>query len=250
MKPTQNISYLPSLNLIAHRLQIVRASEAAGRCLTASLDFAVQAATHHGIEVQLVKWRVVGDPHYVDHWAVLRDDQSVFDLTRIQVDKSRQLVCKLDSYPANYTDRRIYPAALVLGDYLAAGKPHEARLSTAFIWTCGTKLLRFDLEQAWRRRELHFAQTTLQEAGTFIKCFLMGCFTRWLEDRSQQLLARLHAQPNVSARSMHKLPPWVPAPSALNLQAKTQQVLCNASTLGLAANAHWYNLCTVAIGCL
>jgi hypothetical protein len=241
---------LDCLQPIAKRFQIVQAAEAAGRCLSASLDLATQAAAQHGIAAQLVKWRVLGDLQYVDHWAVLRDEFTVFDLTRVQVDGSRKLVCSLDSYPANFTDQRVYPAGLLLGDYLAMGGAHETRLPTAFLWACGTKLLRFDLAQAWQHRELRFALATLDEAATFVKCFVVGCFTRWLEDRSQELLARLRAQPNVSARSMHKLPPLVPAPMALNLQAKTQQVLYNAGTLGLAANAHWYNLCTVALGCL
>jgi hypothetical protein len=234
---------LRKMDSLARPLRLTRVDEAAGRCLSASLDLAHRALLQHGVALQLVKWCVLGDPHYVDHWAVLRDADSVWDVTRIQVDARRELVYGLDSYPPNFQNRRIYPASLLLAQYTPASTDSSPRLPSHFLWHCGTSLLRFDLGQAWQQRSLSLAWSTALEGGRFLKYFWTASFTRWLEQRSRQLLTRLQAQPTLSARSMHGAHNAAAYP--MTLQRRAKEVMWNASTLTLAANSHVVNLCTV-----
>jgi hypothetical protein len=238
------------LTALAKRLCITSRDEAAGRCLSASLDLAVQARERHGLEVTLVKWRVLGDPHFVDHWAVLHDADTVLDLTRVQVDGRRQLVCALNSYPANFVNQRLYPASVVLADYVASNPTKGSRLSNGFLWACGTALFRFDVTQAWHQRNFSLARAALHEAGTFVKCFATSGLTRWLENRSRQLIENLQAQPNVSARSMRGVVHANPSSQTNGLQVQTKLIFWKASTLSLVANAQWYNVCQMASVCV
>jgi hypothetical protein len=153
------------------------------------------------VDPQLVKWRVKDDPAYVDHWAVLLDADNVVDLTRVQVDGSTKLVCRIGDYPANYVNRRIYPAALLGPAYAARRAPGAARLSNAFLWTCGTTLLRHDLSAALRRREWRGGRAALDEFATFLTCFTFSCLTRALERRARRLLGRLRPHAEPSART-------------------------------------------------
>jgi hypothetical protein len=235
---------LRKIESTARPLRMMRKDEAAGRCLSASLDLADQAQRKHGAALQLVKWRVVGDPDYVDHWAVLRSNDSVWDLTRVQVDGLRELVHGLGSYPANFQRQQVVPAALFLDAYRAATTHSiSSRLPSRFLWHCGVSLLRYGLEQAWQQRCLPMALTTAAEGGRFLKCFWTSSCTRWLEQRSRQLLERLQAQPSMSARSM------VGAPTVMtqsrSLQTRAEEAIWRAGTLTLAANTSVVNMVTV-----
>jgi hypothetical protein len=181
----------------------VRKTEAEGRCLSASLELAEAALQRHGMRVELVKWHVADDPSYVDHWAVLLDADNVIDLTRVQVDGTLRLVSSIDAYPESFQRRRVYPASLLLDAYVEPGASDRARLSDRFMWQCGTRLFRFDMAEALRRRDIALAALAIREVATFINCFSFGWMRRVLEARSQMLLARLQQRPDVSARSTH-----------------------------------------------
>ncbi len=108
-----------------------------------SLDFAQAAKELHGIEVELVKWQVSGDPAYVDHWAVRLTADMVIDLTRVQVDGQKALTASLAEYPAHYRSPTVYPAALLFDAYAASPVQPDSRLTNAFLWTSGKRLLRW-----------------------------------------------------------------------------------------------------------
>ncbi len=114
---------------LAKRFQITRADEAAGHCLSLSLDFALVAKHLHDIDVDLVKWTVADDPAYVDHWAVVLHGDTVIDLTRVQVDGTTHLTAAMVDYPANFRTPRIYPASLLARAYADARTQDSARLS-------------------------------------------------------------------------------------------------------------------------
>jgi len=186
---------------LARKFQILAADQAAGRCLSVSLEFALAARRQLGAEVQLVKWRVRDDPAYLDHWAVLLDNDTVVDLTHVQVDGSTKLVCRVTDYPSNYVNRCVYPAALLSAAYAARQAPHAARLSDGFLWTCGTRLLGHDLRASLRSLHGGRAVAALREFATFLACFAFGVLTRALERRASRLLGRLRPHADVSART-------------------------------------------------
>jgi hypothetical protein len=186
---------------LARKFQIRRIHEATGRCLSISLEFALAARARLGAEVMLVKWNVRDDPFYIDHWAVQLDEQNVLDLSRVQVDGSSALVCPVDGYPHNYQRRRTYPAALLLDEYVSTGASGRPRLSTRFMWICGTRLWRFDMAQAWRNASVRKAGTALTEFATFLSCFTLDASTRALEGRARRLLGRLYSLPTLSERT-------------------------------------------------
>jgi hypothetical protein len=189
---------IQAFTTLARKFQILSADEAAGRCLSVSLEFALAAERQLGVDPQLVKWRVKDDPAYVDHWAVLLDSDNVIDLTRVQVDGSTKMICPIGDYPANYVNRRVYPTSLLGPAYLSRRAPGAARLSNTFLWSCGTRLLRHDLAAALRGRDLRGARAALDEFATFLTCFAISSLTRTLETRASRLLGRLsrHAEPS------------------------------------------------------
>lgn len=191
---------------LAPAFEITRADEAAGRCLSVSLDFALAARERFGIELDLVKWRVVGDLSYVDHWAVRLDEDTAIDLSHVQVDGSRRLVSPLADYPGHFQRRRIYPAASLLDAYVASLLTHDARLTNRFLWTCGTELLAHDLRRSWVSRDAGLALSALGELRTFLVLFCNGWLARSLERRAATLLARLNSQPDISARRTEAMP--------------------------------------------
>ena len=186
---------------LARKFQITSGSDAAGRCLSVSLEFALAAHRLLDADVQLVKWRVKNDPAYLDHWAVLLNDENVVDLTRVQVDGSTKLACRIGDYPANYVNRCVYPASLLAPAYTSRRAPEAARLSNTFLWTCGTALLRHDLAASLRRRDLRVVRTAAGEFTTFLVSFGFSGLTRALEKRASRLLGRLRPHAEPSART-------------------------------------------------
>jgi hypothetical protein len=188
-----------SLIALAHGMRLRTADEAAGRCLAVSLDLTLAAHEQLGLATRVVKWRVTDDPHFVDHWAVMLDDDRVIDLTRVQVDGNARLVSRLADYPANYCDPRVYPAALLMHDYAKYGSTGEGRLSNRFMWTCGIRLLSHDLLDAARIGDVGSALSSLRESARFMGRFIVGCATRALDARARRLVDRLTSVPDINS---------------------------------------------------
>ena len=176
---------------LAQTLNVTHAEAAAGRCLALSLELASEALREHGLQLELVTWRVRGDPTYADHWAVQLDDDHVVDLTRVQVDGSTRLVSPLDDYPRHYVRRRVYPARLLLGAYGEPGAADGALLSPRFMWGCRMRLLRFDFGRAVRELNVVGLASALREAVAFLGCFGVACLLHRLHGREITLRARL-----------------------------------------------------------
>jgi hypothetical protein len=185
---------------LAERLQLTKADEAAGHCLSVSLDFALAAKQFYGEDSRLIKWSVAGDRNHVDHWAVLLDDERVLDMTHVQVDGRTTLVARIASYPANFHHARVYPAELLTGAYLESQEHGTGRFTNRFLWICGSRLFRHDMKAALAARDMARLQVALGQGVQFLGLFLMGCMTRWLEGRARHLMGRLHAQPDLSDR--------------------------------------------------
>ena len=191
---------------LARPFQVKGAASAIGRCLSISLDVAVEAQRRRlGLDVKLVKWHVVNDPHFVDHWAVMLDDERVIDVTRAQVDGKNTLVCGINDYPANFKNRRVYPARLLTSVYQVSCPSSSVRLSDHFLWRCGTRLFAFDLAEALRARRLAMFAATLRIGATFLRCFLMASARHALDKRAKTLLGRLSSQLAIAGRNREPL---------------------------------------------
>jgi hypothetical protein len=167
--------------------------DATGRCLALSLDFC-RVARRQGVPAELVVWSVLRDTHFRDHWAVLVGPGLVVDLTRVQVDGSREIVHALDSYPSNYRRPRTYPAALLLPpcEVLPGTAPGALPLSVHRVMR--RLMLQHDLAKARSLNDLwrvgHSAMSWLKSA---LVCSVLG-LEQWLEQRHGELHARLRAR--------------------------------------------------------
>lgn len=184
---------------LARAFQIREAAEAAGRCLGATLDVALEAQARLGLDVNLIRWRVVADPHYMDHWAILLDDGRVLDPTRVQVDGKRLLVGPAQDYPPHFVDARVYPASMLAGRYRKAHRCPDGRLGSGFMWSCAVSLLAHDLRAAARHHDAGAAAVALRSGLLFLRCFLLQGAKRALIRRAERLLARLSGEPVVPA---------------------------------------------------
>jgi hypothetical protein len=187
---------------LAKRLQITDRQAAAGVCLSLSMELALWVRARCGADVRLVRWRVVGDPQYLDHWAVEFDADRVVDLTRVQVDGSRALICPVDGYPLNYTHRSSYPVSLFEDAYAASGGSSNERLADRFLWRCGVRRFGADLGAAYHGFDLRGLLAALGEFARFVEHFAVGMLTRALARRAHELLRRASVHTEFSALTL------------------------------------------------
>ena len=132
---------------LAKALRAGHPQEASGRCLFLSLEMA-KAALARGMDLDLVVWSVVGDPQFLDHWAVAISDTKVIDLTRVQVDGKTGLLYDIGAYPGNFVRRRHYPASL-LTPALAANRPSpDGQCGARFLCTVRWRMFKHDLRRS------------------------------------------------------------------------------------------------------
>jgi hypothetical protein len=184
---------------LARPLRAASRAEASGRCLVLSLQLAEQVRAASGKDVELVRWRVLDDPHFRDHWAVWLDEQTVVDPTRVQVDGLTDLAFAADSYPANYVDIHRYPAAMLLADFDAVlhdapGDVMPRRCLQAF----ARHILLHDLREAWARHSARAALAALRDYGDYIWWLNLRDLRVWLKRRAQTLSQRLDNVPEFS----------------------------------------------------
>jgi hypothetical protein len=167
--------------------------DATGRCLALSLDFC-RVARRQGVAAELVVWSVVRDRHFRDHWAVLVGSGLVIDLTRVQVDGSREIVHGLDSYPSNYLRPRSYPAALLLPPCEVPEGAAPGPLPLAVHRTLRRLMVQHDLSRARSLGDLwRVGHSVMSWAKSALVCGVLG-LEQWLEQRHGELHARLRAR--------------------------------------------------------
>lgn len=193
---------LRSILQLGRRHQIRRRSDAAGRCLVASLEFVRLVRQRFGVELDLVRWDVVDDPEFVDHWAVSLGASRVIDLTRVQVDGDRRIQSDIDDYPPNLRAPTVYPSAPLLGLYRRIGPTAGDRLPGRFMLSCAVKLFAHDLARAWRGRSAHLLLRALRQFHRQLSLLLHGTLVRGLERCLGTLLARIAMRGDLSAWSL------------------------------------------------
>lgn len=144
-----------------HSLRSVR--EARGRCLHATLVLGQEARRLKLLDrVRFVRWKVRNDPHYLEHWAMLTDDDEVLDLTDVQVDGTRRVQRQLGDYPTDFGAPSIYPPEPLLDIYAeVCGQAQGERFSRTQLWKLQRQVLALDaragLERASPRALLRVA---------------------------------------------------------------------------------------------
>lgn len=138
---------------LAARHRLRSAVHARGRCFSVSLDLA-QDAHKRGLAVTLLRWRVMGQDDFVDHWAVRFDAERALDLSSVQFDPAGRLLQPISLYPAEFLDCREYPASLFLPTYARVALHRRGRLPLTFLSTVCTAMWRHDLGSALRRGAL------------------------------------------------------------------------------------------------
>jgi len=178
--------------------------DAAGHCLSVSLDFALAARQFYGFDTRLIRWSVIDDRNYADHWAVLLDDEWVLDMTHVQVDGNTALMARIDSYPCNFRNARIYPCDLLTGAYVESQAQDAERFTSRFLWYCGSRLFRHDMHAALHARDVQGVQVALRQGAQFLVLFAIGSVQRWLAGRARRLMGRLDEQQRRARRLGHE----------------------------------------------
>jgi hypothetical protein len=162
----QSSKELHQLLQLADGFHIPDPREAYGRCFAATLGLA-DLADQHGYALQLIRWQVLGDPDFCDHWAVLFKEKIVIDLTRVQVDGKTEVTHGLGTYPANYCRPRCYSPDVLLPNFRRLTDSRLARLPFWFMWDCGVALARHDMRTALKSRKLWQFAIVIAEAVKF-----------------------------------------------------------------------------------
>jgi len=136
----------------ARRFHLTHYGDAFGRCFAHVLGVA-QAAKRQGLAVELVRWDIIGDRDFYDHWAVSCGEDVVIDPTHVQVDGDSGLLQAVTSYPAHFKNLRRYPAALLLPLFDALDVGRCDHMPFRFMWQSGLALLRHDMRRACRERQ-------------------------------------------------------------------------------------------------
>ena len=118
-------------------------SEAAGRCFWSAMAFAWWAEDR-GYQVEVIRWRVAGDPHFNDHWAVILAGSLVIDHTRAQVDGQTGIFWRITDYPRNYFAPRCYPASLLLANFKRQQHEADGQLPPAYMAAVTAVLAGYD----------------------------------------------------------------------------------------------------------
>ncbi len=129
------------------------AQDARGRCLDATVELG-REALRLGVSqrVAFVRWHVVNDPEFMEHWALALDDGRVIDPTAAQVDGDPRALRRMDEYPANYLSPRHYPVDGLVPLMEAQGPAHGLRYSRRQMWFLHRWLFRHDTRAAVRAR--------------------------------------------------------------------------------------------------
>jgi hypothetical protein len=174
----------------ANRVAIRSADDAKGKCFQTSARFAI--AFSEFVDLRLIRWEVKGDADYCEHWCIGLSDTEVLDLTRVQVDGTKDVLHHIDDYPDNYRQMRQYPASTILSkdSYLQEGSlkgglnisPVRMRLA----------MLRFDLVNAENTPKYSIFGNGMRELSRLICWMLMSKIVDRLETRQRLLIRRLN----------------------------------------------------------
>lgn len=173
----------------ANRVAIRGAEEAKGKCFLTSAKFAI--AFSEFVDLRLIRWEVVDDADYREHWCIGISDTEVLDLTRVQVDGTDGVLHHVNNYPANYIQMRQYPASRILSK--CRHSPDCVRDGVLNISPMGMRLamLRYDLANAGNASKYSILGNGIHELCRLICWMLLSKIVDRLETRQRLLCERL-----------------------------------------------------------
>ena len=131
------------------------APESRGMCFQATLALG-REARRLGLDhdVEFIRWRVLRDVDFLEHWALLIDGGRVLDMTAMQVDGDPQPLRHVADYPGNYVRPSRYPLSLVLGVIDGIEPPSGRNYARATLWTLHRRLFAHEAAAAMRTRSI------------------------------------------------------------------------------------------------
>lgn len=188
---SSSITSLLKLRQFAHKKAARKLSQAAGRCLVASLTLA-NRAKELGLdhEFVMVRWDVVGDPNYAEHWAVEHQSGQVFDLTAVQVFNDVAPLRTIAQYPENYLRPVRYPTQVVASAFTAIFNHNGERLPTAYLWKAQMELCFFDLRRFFAGLNMHKMYFPASRAIRATVFLLTSTIMNWALYRLAHVLAK------------------------------------------------------------
>jgi hypothetical protein len=136
---------------LAKKLREPNRRTAEGSCFGSCLAFA-SAAEEKGIRVSLMRWTVLNDARFADHWALRFNRNFAIDLTSVQFDANGEVLQEIVSYPANYSSLREYPFEIFSGLY--GGALEVRRFPVRTMWGFYGTMLTYDLRCAYLQGRL------------------------------------------------------------------------------------------------
>ena len=162
-----------------------------GRCFGSSLAFA-SGLRQMGVQIVLIRWRVLRDKQFADHWAIRLNQDFAIDLTSIQFEMQGKVLQKIKSYPENFVNLREYPFQIFLEQYERECGGGANQFSAQSMLRFSLAMFNYDLVRASSERKwLHMATLLSRFAGEFF--FLAaGSLNAWAKKRKEELLSKLH----------------------------------------------------------
>lgn len=212
----------------------IRSSVAArGVCLDATIQLA-RYCRRLGMDASAtaVHWRVPGDRHFREHWALGVGNGLVLDMTAVQVDGNTHPLRQVRHYPAHFGQPSVYPLDLILRAPQAAPGQAASRLPMQFLMKLQFAMAAYDLRHGKLRQGLaRYLQAPILVA--------LGTLQHWAHAR---LVALTLSTPAVKGQATHRPIAQRPLPNAAT-QHPQQAVLVTQLSQWLAKSA-------CAIGCL
>lgn len=171
---------------LAANHQMLTLELAEGRCFTASALLAHELSSS-GVAVDLVRWRVVGDPRFRDHWAIRLDDEHTLDLTSVQFSAHAPLVMRLQDYPENFRRPRSYPAMQLLAGIDQAAARQDGRLGFTAMAGVAVRIWRHD---ACRARLARNVMGIVSATSHFVETWIvlgLASLSRWAHQRRKEI---------------------------------------------------------------
>lgn len=196
-------------------------------CFHAALQLGAHAA-ELGLadEVSFVHWRVRGDPHFREHWALSFRAGHVLDVTAVQVDGNCNPLRKKDAYPPHFGVACDYPLRLILRHVPAGGQGDGMRVPAGLIRRVHRSMIAYDLRRDSAQGvafPLVLAVGRLAETSVVLSLHTMS---EWARGRLATLRSRLSSP---ASAPVEPLPHVLVSPQDIPWRATIWRAALNAT---------------------
>ena len=164
---------------------------ASGRCFGSCLTLGREAEKRE-IPLKLIRWKVLNDKDYADHWAVRFNETFTIDLTSVQFDKSGEVLQKVSAYPQNFSSMREYPFEIFSEIYQK--EPDPQKFSSKTMWDFYKAMLFYDLRSVQQKKAL--MSTSIELMDRIKECIPLIVYSvnEWANGRLVSINNRVNLQ--------------------------------------------------------